>query len=138
MVGLRRCCYEYRKQKLSENSGKLLVGILAAIFILIYWTLGLSLIFVIPSFSGLFDSFGANIHDVTRFVLENRLLIGISVLILYFAQMIYLIYGYFKVQKNGAMKPLYIKLIAFIVLGIVLEIALIGIMYLPILNMQNP
>ena len=122
-------------QKQTESSSWAF-GILSGIFALIYWALGLSLIFVIPAFSDLFNSFGANVPNVTRFVLENRLLIGICILLLYFAQITYLILSYAETRKNGVLKQLYVKFIALIVLGVVLGLVLIGVMYLPLLNMQ--
>jgi type II secretory pathway component PulF len=97
---------------------------LSIIAIVLYWLLGLSLIFILPAFRELFSAFGMDLPALTLAVINSPTVIGILILALYVVQIIGILLIYNKAGETQSYKQMFIQFYIAITIGVLMWITM--------------
>lgn len=111
---------------------------LSIISVVLYWLLGLSLIFVLPAFSELFSAFGMDLPALTLTVINSPTVIGILILVLYAVQIVGILLTYNKAGATQSYKQLFIQFYIAITIGALMWVTMLIALYLPIYYIKLP
>ena len=111
---------------------------LSIISVVLYWLLGLSLIFVLPAFRELFSAFGMDLPALTLTVINSPTVIGVLILTLYVAQIIWILLIYNKAGGTQSYKQMFIQFYIAITIGVLMWVTILFALYLPIYFIKLP